>query len=174
MNTFVKGSVAAGAGIVLLLGGAGTFALWNDSADISDATIESGVLTISAATGTWDNDYDKWVPGDEDTYDTDLTITAVGDTIKGQLEVDEATFGGSTADLADYLDVSYALDLTDPALAAAVVETGANTGVYEFSEGTWVIPVTVTIAFDTAPIGETAQDESVTIEDIGFTIKQVL
>jgi len=44
MNKFTKGAIATGAAIVLLLGGAGTFALWNDSASVAGGSITSGVL----------------------------------------------------------------------------------------------------------------------------------
>ena len=35
MNKYTKGAIATGAAIVLLLGGAGTFALWNDDAEVA-------------------------------------------------------------------------------------------------------------------------------------------
>ena len=50
MNKFAKGSLAAGAGLVLLLGGAGTLAYWNDSAELEGGTIEAGSMTFSADT----------------------------------------------------------------------------------------------------------------------------
>ena len=35
MNKLTRGAIAAGVGVVLLLGGAGTFALWSDTAPCS-------------------------------------------------------------------------------------------------------------------------------------------
>jgi len=58
MNKLVKGAVAGAAGIVLLMGGAGSLAYWNDSANAGPAsgsnTITAGTLTITAQNaGTW-------------------------------------------------------------------------------------------------------------------------
>src|SRR4051812_5239895 len=58
MNKLVKGAIAGAAGIVLLMGGAGSLAYWNDSANAGPAsgsnTITAGTLTITAANaGTW-------------------------------------------------------------------------------------------------------------------------
>lgn len=59
MSPFVKGTLATGTAIVLLLGGAGTFALWNDSAQIANSTggqIDPGHLYLlpeSATNGRW-------------------------------------------------------------------------------------------------------------------------
>ena len=50
MNKFVKGSVAAGAGMVLLLGGAGSLAYWNTSTDLGASAINAGSLDISSTT----------------------------------------------------------------------------------------------------------------------------
>src|SRR5699024_4692180 len=92
MNKFAKGSVAAGAGLVLLLGGAGTLAYWNDSAELANGSINAGTLTLEA-----DNDLlaasiaeqpALWVPGDEHTFSTELTLAAEGDNISGDLQLD--------------------------------------------------------------------------------------
>src|SRR5688572_24467850 len=77
MNKMVKGSVAGATGIVLLMGGFGTYALWSDSATVPGGNVTSGTLNIEsggAATWkdlstdsvstTWDPAKDKMVPGD--------------------------------------------------------------------------------------------------------------
>src|SRR5690606_22161335 len=64
MNKLLKGSIAGAAGIALLLGGAGTLAYWNSSADLGGGTVNSGTLTIAnngAATVTGPTTI---VPGD--------------------------------------------------------------------------------------------------------------
>src|SRR4051812_29833136 len=54
MNKLVKGSVAAATGIVLLMGGAGSLALWNDSQVVNGGTVSTGELDIALqGTGTW-------------------------------------------------------------------------------------------------------------------------
>lgn len=58
MNKLVKGAIAGAAGIVLLMGGAGSLAYWNDSANAGPGSgsnsITAGTLTITAQNaGTW-------------------------------------------------------------------------------------------------------------------------
>ncbi len=54
MKKTVKASIAVGAGVILLLGGGGTLALWNSSADLSDNSIVSGKLKLTApSAGAW-------------------------------------------------------------------------------------------------------------------------
>jgi len=55
MKKSVKGGIALGAGLLLLLGGGGTFALWNVTANVSAGTVETGHLTIDTAATT-----DQW------------------------------------------------------------------------------------------------------------------
>ena len=49
MNKNVKGSLAAAAAAVLLLGGAGSLAFWNDSQTVAGTTINAGELKLDAA-----------------------------------------------------------------------------------------------------------------------------
>src|SRR5690606_21937715 len=105
MNKFTKASIATGAGIVLLLGGAGTFAYWTDSAAVSGSSISSGTLSLGGTTtGTWklvkgaqidaasggaeSDDMTittstfRMVPGDKLVYVVDgLTVNATGDNL---------------------------------------------------------------------------------------------
>jgi alternate signal-mediated exported protein len=55
MNRYAKGAIAAAAGAVLLLGGAGTFALWNDSTTVDAGSVTSGHLALddSSLVGHW-------------------------------------------------------------------------------------------------------------------------
>ncbi|WP_104178300.1 alternate-type signal peptide domain-containing protein [Cryobacterium sp. Y50] len=100
MNKILTGSVAGAAGIVLLLGGAGTFALWNDTVAIAGATITAGTLTVEAEEGAWaDQDDDAIasiddyliVPGDTLTYETVLNVDAEGDNIQAQIVIDHGS-----------------------------------------------------------------------------------
>jgi alternate signal-mediated exported protein len=106
MNKLVKGSIAGAAGIALLLGGAGTFALWNDSAAVTNATVSTGELSITAAAaqtwadistkgspatastlngGTFDPAAHKLVPGDTITATQSVTINASGKNLLAKL-----------------------------------------------------------------------------------------
>jgi len=105
MNKLLKGSIAGAAGIALLLGGAGTFALWNDSAAASGGTVQSGALSVALkgsaawkdisadAVGgtTWAPATDKLVPGDTVTYTQQVDVTATGKNLKANLSFDPTT-----------------------------------------------------------------------------------
>ena len=105
----LKGSIAGAAGVALLLGGAGTFALWNDTAAVAGADITAGTLTVTAATGIWADqnaaiDIANYliVPGDTLTYESVITVDAQGDNLKAKLSVDNASIvsGDSAEDKA--------------------------------------------------------------------------
>jgi alternate signal-mediated exported protein len=49
MNRSTKGALAGGAGVVLLLGGAGTLAFWTDSEIVGGTDIDSGHLALIGA-----------------------------------------------------------------------------------------------------------------------------
>jgi len=53
MNKRTKGLVAGGAGAVILLGTAGTFALWSDSDTAPGAVVTGGRLELTAGDTTW-------------------------------------------------------------------------------------------------------------------------
>ena len=56
MNKLTRGAIAAGVGVVLLLGGAGTFALWSDTATLSGSTITAGELKFgTVGSPQWTN-----------------------------------------------------------------------------------------------------------------------
>ncbi|MET0977038.1 MAG: alternate-type signal peptide domain-containing protein, partial [Leifsonia sp.] len=91
MNKILKGAIAGAAGIALLLGGAGTFALWNSSTTVAAGTISSGQLSIAKVSdGSWFNtttgtetaianvaNY-KIVPGNSLRWKGQLTVLATG------------------------------------------------------------------------------------------------
>jgi alternate signal-mediated exported protein len=109
MNKLVKGSIAGAAGIALLLGGAGTFALWNDSVGTAASSVSTGELDIDTTTaeGTWADvstktvsgvtspsilngatftpASHKLVPGDTITYTKSVTIKATGKNLQAKL-----------------------------------------------------------------------------------------
>ncbi|MER2137742.1 MAG: alternate-type signal peptide domain-containing protein [Arthrobacter sp.] len=99
MNKMAKGALATGVGVALLLGGGGTLAVWNQTANASAGTIASGDLKLAAGTGTWTSNMTqgtvnvssyKMVPGEKLTYAQDLTVTLDGDRINANLTVNDA------------------------------------------------------------------------------------
>ncbi len=111
MNKLVKGAVATAAGVALLMGGAGTFALWNTSEEVNAGTVEAGTLTIASAPPPEPGktsrrqqqlriiDISDWriVPGDKLEFTQNVTINATGDNLEATLDVDEDSIKASTA-----------------------------------------------------------------------------
>src|SRR4051812_18144491 len=93
MNKIVKGSIAGAAGLALLLGGAGTFALWNTSTTVSAQTIKSFSLSPPSGHGVWPDGAGgainpvtyKLNPGQPLPYPQPLTGNALGNGIKANL-----------------------------------------------------------------------------------------
>ena len=195
MNKLVKGSIAGAAGIALLLGGAGTFALWNDSQILGGGSVQTGELDIAlngtgtwkdistdAANTTWVPATDKLVPGDTVTFTQDVAVKASGKNIKATLAyaansivVPTALYGvdglPNTAD--DYLTVGLAVS----AVAAADNATITGSGPYTLtsaSDGTVEYRVVITIAFKSTTPAQIGQNiAGVNLSAANFTLTQV-
>ena len=150
MNKFTKGAIATGAGIMLLLGGAGTFAYWNDTAAVSAGTVTAGTLTLTAGSaGVWtDVSADVSgapvispstvylaVPGDTIKYTRTYTIAATGKNLAATLAVNTAGVTTGT--------------WTSSAVATTVIKVNgvAGTAITSANDGQ-TVTVEVTIAFD--------------------------
>ncbi|TFD07061.1 alternate-type signal peptide domain-containing protein [Cryobacterium sp. TMT1-66-1] len=150
MNKLLVSAIAGAAGLTLLLGGAGTFALWNSSTSIAGGTITAGTLLIadSAPTnGVWKSGSTvitmssyRIVPGDTITYTKSVDITATGDNLVATAVVDPAsivpTNAATPADikLASYITKTAALAITgsgitgtSPSLTITPTATGGAT-----------------------------------------------
>ena len=178
MNKLTKGSIAGAAGIVLLLGGAGTFALWSDSASVPGGEINTGTLSFTEGTGAWNDisadvagqpiailpgDLPTYliVPGDTLEYSNDLTIDATGENLL-------ANFGYTwTAPGTLPEDVTVVVSVVGPGgpVAAGTPVVVADGEVYD-------VTVTVTYAL-TAADQNVGQDETINISDIALTLTQV-
>ncbi len=174
MNSLTKATIATAAGIALFLGGAGSLALWNDSASLGSAgSITDGQLTI-AANGAWNSQGpDRWVPGDAITYTATVDIVAQGDNLHSQLSIDPESITGD-AELLSVLDVSMAVSNVT---GGTLTETGAGTGVYTVAAdnpaGTMTADVTVRVALPASVSGLTAQGQSVALGNLAFLLQQV-
>lgn len=95
MNKMITGAIAGTAGIALLAGGFGTYAVWSDDADIKAGTIQTGTLTVDGGEYQWDDlstpdvvgDWDivnnKMVPGDRIQLTQDLKVRFEGKNLYG-------------------------------------------------------------------------------------------
>ncbi|WP_022882044.1 alternate-type signal peptide domain-containing protein [Gryllotalpicola ginsengisoli] len=199
MNKLIKGAVAGAAGIALLLGGAGTFALWNDSAAIgSGSTINSGSLKLGTPTGPDGTGSPTWtlkhagssetttiassdlastliVPGDTLEYVAAVPITALGKNLSAELSINSSDVTGST-----FLKSALQYSLS----ASGTGVTKKSTNVYQVSnnlDGTQSVTVTVDIALpsevgnagtDGSYHGQDGQGETVNLNALKLTLTQ--
>ncbi len=107
MNKLTKGSIAAAAAGVLLLGGLGSLAYWTDSEEVAGGELNSGSITLGEVTCTgWlhtadDAEVTNIVPGDNVYNDCATTLTLVGDNIGATLAIDDTSI--PSTELADAL-----------------------------------------------------------------------
>jgi alternate signal-mediated exported protein len=175
MNKLVKGAIAGAAGIVLLMGGAGSLAYWNDTANAGPASgsnsITAGTLTIAAANGgSWTKGmYDnsgavtvapaavanlsnvRIVPGNRLVYTQTFNVTASGDDLFFKVA---STAGSVTAASAAAADVALAGQINASGATAFSVAsiTGGNVvaattpGTYKLSSNSGG-PATITVTW---------------------------
>jgi alternate signal-mediated exported protein len=168
MNKLVKGSIAGAAGIALLLGGAGTFALWNSTASISSQTITAGTLSLTAnANGIWKNGATtidpatfKIIPGTTLVYTQTLTVNAVGDGLTADL-----TYSGLTS--AGTLDA-----LVSKTLQVSSTTATVSGSTLKFTPGVSTVDVKITVVFPQAV--ETGQNGTLNLSGVNFTLTQTV
>lgn len=157
MNKLVKASVASAAGIALLMGGAGSLALWNDAATVTSGSVSTGELSLTSnGDGAWDTGIALWVPGDTDTYTETFEIVASGDNIAAELE---AAYTGVASN-----------GITSTSTITIPGETAVG-GVFTLSAGTYTVTVEVEVDFDAT--GTTDQNETHSLGDVSVTLQQV-
>lgn len=195
MNKLTKAGIATAAAVALLMGGAGTLAYWNDTADLDGAsTITAGQLNVEASgAGAWTGisdiaDY-RIVPGDTLTFTQDIVVTAEGDTLVANLVLDPYSI--SPVNSGDGADVALAAALTESAVFSVVSGTstgvvvgngtnGVAVGTVEFTPGTGVISTTleveVTITFPAGTLGQynNAKTGQVSLDDFGVVLTQAI
>lgn len=190
MNKLAKGAIAGAAGIVLLLGGAGTFAFWNSSAGVSGGTVVAGNLQVvnDGTAGVWEDQTGatidianyRIVPGDVLTYTDDLTVTAVGDHLQATLALGPNSVtpsdGGTSGP--DY-DLAQALQKTAVLDASGAGITGTSPGPYTVAPGTTpvvrTVTVTVTLTFPQGTAGQYNSTKlgSVDLSNMDVTLTQI-
>lgn len=171
MNKFAKGSLAAGAGLVLLLGGAGTLAYWNDEAELTGGTINAGTLDLEAdQTSFKQSELVQWVPGDEHTYATTLTLTTEGDHIQGTVALKEESIL-RTGDGADEFTVTMAVDEANATIPSDGELEVTGQDIEFWGDGLYEIPVTVTVALP-SDATNASQGATIDLSKVEFTATQ--
>lgn len=182
MKKVMKAAIAAGAAGALMLGGAGTFALWNATDTLDNAgTVSTGHLKLdTTAAGVWKDisagapgvafapATGKLVPGDTVEFKQTVQIVASGANLKGALTVD--SLGAVPVALTDQVTVDLAIDATASGL------TKAGNVVSFAAPGTYDVPVTITVGFIKGTAGSTpvgTMDQAVTLAALGLALDQV-
>jgi len=198
MNKLVKGAIATAVGSALLMGGAGTFAYWNDSVGITGGTIVAGNLAVADATptdGVWTVQKDgtgtattvpniaSFVasPGDKFTYTKTVKITATGNNLVATLALTPGSIVAATpASAANTALASYLTSTSTIAATGTGVSAGTVAGTYNVTAGTAGVSardVTVSVVV-TFPKSTTAGFEnntklgSVNLSGLAVTLNQ--
>ncbi len=157
MNKLAKATIAATFATALLLGGAGTLASWNSSANVSGGTIVAGNLVVTeptpASAGVWtangaavDLASFRAVPGDALVLTKTMHITATGNNLVATLGI---TPGSITAPAtgATAADTALAAYLTSTAtLTATGTGISGSNNVFTVTAGTAGVDQDVTVA----------------------------
>lgn len=175
MKKVTKATIAAAAAGVLLLGGAGTVALWSANEGINAGTVSTGHLTLdAAAAGEWSDVSipgtptafapltDDIVPGDTVAYEQTVIVSADGKNLKGELTASGLT-GGSA--LPDGVTVDVVVDGSAEGL------TQVGNAISFDAAGDYVVPVTVTVTFDQAATG--SMDTAVDLGSMTLVLNQI-
>jgi alternate signal-mediated exported protein len=178
MNRIVTGAVAGAAAVLLLLGGAGTFALWNSTANANASSVSSGTLSLATAgAGTWTDTTNGrsttvspasilMVPGNSYTFTQPLTVTATGSDLRAELTYDDSKVTGDAGLLAATVRT---LQVSSPS-AAITASPKANTFVVAPSATASTVNVVFTISLPQA--ATTGQNGTVNLSNLTFTLTQ--
>ncbi|MBT2503580.1 alternate-type signal peptide domain-containing protein [Curtobacterium sp. ISL-83] len=179
MHKILTGTIAGAAGVALLLGGAGTFALWNANASSAASSVASGTLTLSANNdGAWTditNGHSTpinpstalMVPGNTYQVTQTLTIGATGQDLKANLTYANQSITGDAALLAA---TTKTLAVTSTSASVVQSPSTANTFVVSPSSATSTVKVVFTIALPSS--ATTGQGGSINVGALAFTLTQ--
>ena len=170
MKKSTKGAYAATAAAVLLLGGAGTLAYWNDSTTVPGGDIASGVLWLGNADcgQGWTLDggaaytTQKLVPGDTLTEVCTIDLVAEGAHLGADLALDLPSWA-ATNPLTNQLTAS--ATFTVNGAAKTHITSADDTGVGE-------IEATVSVVFNGPAATNPSQDLLATLHDINLVATQ--
>lgn len=193
MNRVTKGAVSAAAAAVLLLGGAGSLAYWNDNVTVGGGDINSGELKLTdpdcdPGAGTensvWTLDTgedesgevfvpgtDTLVPGDVITKTCDIIVTAVGNHLRAGVT---AAPGDDSTGLFDGEEPLMTVGVTSVEVAALPAGPFAPLVDDEITEANngETIRVIVGVTFSAAAEDVSTQDVDSTLDDITINATQ--
>ncbi|MBF4161197.1 alternate-type signal peptide domain-containing protein [Nocardioides acrostichi] len=178
MKSALKATLASGAGVALLLGGAGSLAYWNDTTVAQPGDLVSGTLTLGdSVCGDWTLDgaqsfdpaSDKIVPGDSLTLVCDSTIAIEGKHAAADLS---ATAAGAVDNLLEdqlTIGATYAIVNSDATTRTPSMD-GSTIDLTEADNGK-ELRATISVGFaDAAPNDSKALTAA--LDDITITATQ--
>jgi len=177
VNRNAKGAIAAGAAVVVLLGGAGSYALWSDEGTNTPGSVTSGELTLtSSGAGTWTDisatgingttsvspASDLLVPLDTWRYTTTYTATATGKNMDAVVTVVNPGTAGALPE---------GVTVTPTATVGTTTSTGSAITIP--ADGLpHTVTVNVTVAFADVD-GDISEGETVDVSDMSVSLNQV-
>ena len=196
MNKLTKGVIATTAGIVLLMGGAGTFAYWNDSVGITGGNIVAGNLQVTdpaPADGVWTVSKDGTgtpavvpsisafvaSPGDKFVYTKSVRITATGNDLSATLALAPGSIvaASNTAPnnaLAAYLTKSAVITATGTGIVQSGAAYTVTPGAAGITNQTVTVAVTITFPKDAvAGFENTTKLGSVNLTGLSVSLNQI-
>jgi alternate signal-mediated exported protein len=189
MNKLTKGAIAGAAGVALLLGGGGTFALWSSSQTVVAGPVRSGALSMDPLTpATWrDVSTDlvggprtipasevsayRIVPGDSLEIVQNATVHATGKNLKAKLIIEPLSLMTDAANAAFRDSLVYAVNLT--LNGTAVTPNSDGTFPITGIEGDSSLVYTATITFPATVSGTTFQNSTLNLANTRVTLQQV-
>lgn len=178
MNETTKGALAAGAAGILLLGGAGSYALWSDAETVQGGTITAGNLDISpVAAGVWtdvspgpvktpgplDIATFRMVPGDVLQYKAQYRVLADGENLRATIAAD-----------AQSIQRSGELTPTNTPVSLVSTYNGtplANNQITE-ADNNRLVDVTVTVTFVETTPNQVGTEDSVNLSAFRINLQQ--
>ena len=184
MNKVTKGAIAAAAGVILLMGGAGTLASWNSSANAgASQAVSAGSLSVTTgAAGVWKSGATtitpsnfRIVPGDTLTYTQTFNLAASGDNLLFTVTASPGALSATSAAAADQkLFQQTTSGATFAVVGGNVVATGSTPNTYKLTSnsGTNTVTITMTLNFPYAAADNLSQLGSVTLGAGAVTLTQ--
>lgn len=167
-----KGSLAITAGVVLLLGGAGTYALWEVNAPL-DGSVQTGDLNLELDDAAWtlngasveNVSAVQIAPGDTLNLTQPMTVTVAGDDLTAQLSLSN-TDAFIPEELTEHLDVDFDLD------ASWATETGPDSYLINSGAEARQVSAEVSIAFSENTPDRVGVNTSMDLGALEFTLQQ--
>ncbi len=181
MNKMVKGAIATGVGVVLLVGGGGTLATWNQAQSASMGSVVSGDLNLEVNTATnsgkWTNaagtvvDVKAYrvVPGDTLTYTQDLKMTLTGDLMAAKLSL---TGAGANTGFTPASVVVSATALTDKSVTASAPSPISASTVLTPAVNGHLVTASTTFTFLASTSNRDSVNQTYDFKSVGYKLEQ--